>query len=230
MDWAAWGALLTGVGAVATAWVSVRKARREGEGDCRRELAEARAEAEHYAAELHHLRMDHPELGRASLWLVASVVLVAATLALGIVAADRSSGPPGPPGPIGPAGIGVRGEPGPQGPPGSSITGPQGEPGNSGSTASGPPGATGPQGPPGAGSSSTAGPPGAAGSPGASVEGPPGPPGPAGPPGASVTGPPGPQGEAGPAGLTCPAGFSARQVVVRGSHGNDAFTLWACVG
>lgn len=204
---------------MATAWVSVRKARREGEGDCRRELAQARAEAEHYASDLHRLRMDHPELGAARFWLVVSALLVVATLAIAVgEAVTTTTGPPGPPGPIGGAGPpGPRGDQGPAGAPGA--------PGATPEASSGPPGATGPPGPPGASTSAGTGSPGASGAPGASVEGPPGPQGPPGPPGASITGPPGPAGQAG---LTCPPGFTAQRVDVNGRGGGA--TLWACVG
>ena len=228
MDLAAWGALLTGMAGVITAWVSMRKARREGAADCHHQLADARSEAERYAADLHRLRMRHPDdTGRASLWLLLSLGLFAAAVVLAVAAVGDGRGPrgvPGPPGPPGPAGVdGPVGPPGPTSPTATTVVVTPG-------TGTNTPGATGPPGATGEPGTASSGPQGAPGPAGATVEGAPGPPGETviGPPGpAGATGPAGPQGPPGPS-VACPPGFTDRAVVVGTGHGNDTVTLHAC--
>jgi hypothetical protein len=50
-------AFVTAIGGMATTIVAIRKSHAEGEADCRKKLAEARAEAEKLAAELHERKM-----------------------------------------------------------------------------------------------------------------------------------------------------------------------------
>ena len=153
MDLPGIGAILAGIGGVITAWIAIRKAKQEGSKTCHELLNESRLEAEHYAAELHIIKMKHPDMGLAALWMVASIGCFAAATALGMVAVD--SGDTGPQGPKGEQGIqgtqgspGINGLPGPPGIPG--ITGFQGAQGNQGNTGpQGPQGREGPQGIPG---------------------------------------------------------------------------------
>jgi hypothetical protein len=198
MDAAGLGAVLAGIGAVATAWISVRKARTEGAADCHERLRAMQTEAETLAAELHHYRMRDQD-GRASWWLLASIVLVTAALWLALVAVDNRGepGPPGPPGPAGPSGLpGLEGLPGPPGPTATTVVVIPGADTNTGTA--GTPGATGGTGEPGA--------------PGSTVTGPPGPPGPAGPAGV-----PGERGAPGPVQTSpvCPTGFSLTTVELK---------------
>lgn len=212
MDLAGWGAVLAGVGAVVSAWISVRKARTEGAADCHERLTAMQTEAETLAARLHRIRQANPDLagddGRALIWLLASIVFVVACVWLATLAVGGERGAPGPPGPPGPPGaIGLEGLPGV---PGTTVTVPgpagvQGEPGLPG--------------PPGAGSSTP--PPSAS-----AASGPQGPQGPQGPPGE-----PGPPGPAGSAGVTatsgCPPGFSLQTIELKDKA--VTYTLAACV-
>jgi hypothetical protein len=54
-------AVLTGAAGILTAWAAVVRARNEGRRDCEQHLEVARAEAETASAELHQLRMRHPD-------------------------------------------------------------------------------------------------------------------------------------------------------------------------
>jgi hypothetical protein len=62
IDWAAVTAAITGIAGLLAAWKASRKAREEGEQSCHETLVAAREESEHYAAQLHRVRMTHPEL------------------------------------------------------------------------------------------------------------------------------------------------------------------------
>lgn len=55
------GAVITALAGFATAWAAVVRARAEGAAGCEEHLAEARAELEHDASELHRWRMTYPE-------------------------------------------------------------------------------------------------------------------------------------------------------------------------
>ena len=55
-------AVLTGLAAVGTAWAAVLRAKHGGAAECEEELQAARTEAETAQAELHKLRMEHPEV------------------------------------------------------------------------------------------------------------------------------------------------------------------------
>jgi len=218
---AAIGAVLSGIAAVISAYVAFRKNRSEGDKDCHEQLKLMRREAEQTQAQLHRLRMQHPELidddGRASLWLLLSLSAFVLCIMLALVAGADSTGPPGPPGPPGlPGPAGARGE---TGPPGSSTTGdvgPAGPRGPAGSTTTGSTSSGA------AGSTGQTGQTGPAGSPGSSIVGPAGPPGPPGPAGASIVGPPGPAGT-----MTCPPGTTLQTIVVK-SKSNE-YTIRACV-
>src|SRR5215831_16839360 len=135
MDLAAAGAFLTGVAGVTTAWIALRKARVEGAHDCHERLGEMQDEAERYSAQLHRLRMDHPELfddGRASFWMLAAIGLLAAAAVFAHVGLSNTT-KPGPPGPAGPPGAtGPAGERGPTGPAGVGSTGSTGSTGPAG--------------------------------------------------------------------------------------------------
>jgi hypothetical protein len=72
LDWAALivgiGALATAIGGIITAWSALKRARVEGEDaaearvvSARKATADARAEADLCAEELHRWRMAHPE-------------------------------------------------------------------------------------------------------------------------------------------------------------------------
>jgi hypothetical protein len=54
-------AICTGIGTIITAWAGLVRSKREAKGaaddECRQRLADARAEAEQYAEEVHALRM-----------------------------------------------------------------------------------------------------------------------------------------------------------------------------
>lgn len=54
-------AVLTGLAAVGTAWAAVLRAKRTGAAGCEEELERVRGEAETANAELHRLKMAHPE-------------------------------------------------------------------------------------------------------------------------------------------------------------------------
>lgn len=54
-------AILTGTAAVLTAWAAVRRAGSKGNEECEEALAQTRTEAEAAQAEIHRLRMAHPE-------------------------------------------------------------------------------------------------------------------------------------------------------------------------
>lgn len=56
------GAVLAGLAGVISAWHGFRKAKEEGADHCHEQLTAARAESEGYAAQLHRIRMTHPEL------------------------------------------------------------------------------------------------------------------------------------------------------------------------
>lgn len=53
------GAILTGVGGVATSFAAVNRARKEAETECEHRLAELRVEVETHARSLHWWRMNH---------------------------------------------------------------------------------------------------------------------------------------------------------------------------
>src|SRR5262245_29588844 len=201
-------AILTALGGVVTCWQAVRRARVEGAEECAHHLAEARAEAEQYASELHRLRIER-ERGADELLAVLSIFMFLAAGILGVVsAAQHTSGPPGPPGRPGEAG-----EPGPRGEQG--LEGIQG--------VSGPPGPTGGIGPAGASIPGPPGPPGPAGD-----RGPAGEPGAAGSPGSS--GPPGDPGPPGPAGPVCPEGFTPTTIGLHERAPDDVtVTVLVCV-
>ena len=202
------GAVLAGVGGVITAWTAIRKSKMEGSQTCHELLNQSRLEAEQYAAELHRIKINHPEYkdsGIAVLWMVGSIGLFCAATALGLmslglVGDTGSTGPQGPqgnqgiPGPVGPKGLpGLVGPVGPIGPTGN--LGPQGLPGNDGS-----PGPVGEQGIPGE-----------VGQPG-------------------TNGLPGPQGIQGEPGPTCPTGFTPTTIGVHQREPTDQDTMiLACV-
>ena len=52
----------TAIAAVLTAWAAVIRARKTGSKACEEELTESRSQAETFQAELHKLRMAHPEV------------------------------------------------------------------------------------------------------------------------------------------------------------------------
>ena len=54
-------AILTGSAAVLTAWAAVRRAGSRGTEECEESLTKTREEAEAAAAEIHRMRMAHPE-------------------------------------------------------------------------------------------------------------------------------------------------------------------------
>jgi hypothetical protein len=221
----------------------MRRSKAEGAKDCHEQLAEARREAEEYSAELHRLRMAHPDIseddGRASLWYIVSVALFVLAAIILVVASGllERTGPAGPKGDKGDSGI--NGTPGPQGPQGTTGTTIVVVPGTGTATNSAgeetsvaPQATTGPNasslGSPGATGATGAG--GATGPAGASITGPPGPPGPIGPAGApgpkgeSVTGPAGPPGAST---FSCPSGFSPQSVSINAKGGQQ--TIFACV-
>lgn len=150
-------------------------------------------------------------------------------------------------GPQGVQGIqGIQGEPGPQGPQGPpgppGARGPQGLPGNSPrcllepARCTGPSGPAGPAGPQGetgkTGAQGEQGEQGEKGDQGATGEtGPQGPAGPEGPQGPQgPAGPAGPAGPQGPPGMSCPQGYTAKQVTVsQDTMPPSTVTLWACV-
>lgn len=214
MNVAAIGALLTGIAGVITAVVAHRKAKTEGAADCHERLRAMQDEAETLASELHALRMKHLDDGRASLWLLVSIIFFIACLALTIVAIGEKQGPPGPPGPPGLIGpVGPAGESGERGPAGTTATTIIVTPGTGTATS-------------GEGIAGSAGSPGTAGTSGS--QGPPGPPGPAGPAGS-----PGTQGQVGATGpsgppQTCPPGFVLATVDVKPSKGGNTITIHAC--
>jgi len=229
------GALLTGIAGIITAVISLRKARSEGAADCHRRLTAMQTEAEDLAAELHHLRMKHPDWddGSATTWMLValSLLLIAAVLAVLGFSNDRA-GPIGPPGPIGPRG--APGNSGSQGPPGPTIvvpgTGTNTSVPDSNGSSTGATGATGANGQSITGPAGSSGSTGPAGSPGQTVTGPPGPagpPGPPGPPGTGIQGPAGPPGQQG-APASCPPGFTMQSIAVRLPKGNDAITIHVC--
>lgn len=201
------GAILAGLGGLVTAVLAMHRARIEGAESCHTALNECRAESERYARALHRVRLEHPELidddGRASLYLVAAIILFSVAAVLGLMATGvfdpGPSGPPGPPGPLGP-----------QGPPGTTATTVVVVPGTGTATI-------------GSNETGASGAPGEAGSPGASVVGPAGPAGEPGPPGPVVAGPPGPPGPQGERGVpgpvqtepVCPQGFALTTVELK---------------
>lgn len=240
------GALLSGVGGFMAARAAMKQAKSEGDSECRKELAAARAESEDLATEMHHLRMrlesgDHGESGAASRMLILAFGLLAASVVMILLAIWSLTGPHrGPTGPVGPPGS--VGPPGPAGEDGTTTvsggtggtgqtggtggTGSTGQTGGSGATgeagSTGSAGATGATGAPGAtgerGIAGAIGPPGAAGSAGApGVTGVAGPPGSTGAPGAK--GDPGPQG---PAGTMCPSGFKPMMITINQPGGKQS--------
>jgi len=56
------GALLAGLGGIISGWLAIRKSHEEGRKTCHEELEVLREESEKYAASLHKIRMEHPEL------------------------------------------------------------------------------------------------------------------------------------------------------------------------
>ncbi|MET0786936.1 MAG: hypothetical protein ABWY25_09535 [Paenisporosarcina sp.] len=232
---AGFAAIIAAVGGFISAIVAYHKAKQEGDDICHDQLKECRVEAERYAKELHKIRISHPDLmpptdeGKARLWIVISLGLVALATALAMIATGVSFGPDGPPGPPGP--FGPQGPAGPQGTTATTVivvpgTGTNTNTGTGGSNGTG---ATGESGS--AGSAGAAGEAGTSGSPGAAGEagqvgstgsqgstGPPGPPGPAGSVG--PTGSPGPQGERGAPGPVqtapiCPQGFALTTIELK---------------
>ena len=85
-------AVLTGTAAVITAAAAVTRARNTGSRECEETLAETRQEAEAKAAEIHRLRMEHPEDLAGP---PADGGTVSATLALVALGQARSSWPSG---------------------------------------------------------------------------------------------------------------------------------------
>jgi hypothetical protein len=235
-DGAVIAAVLTGIAAILTAWAAVVRAKKQGSAECHDELSDARAEGEAARAELHRIRMEHPEVGAvaAGLLLVLAAIFVVATVLLSLWA-GHTAPTRGDPGPAGPPG-----STGPAGPPGSTVTitvpassgtgvsgaqGATGAAGASGSGEQGPPGPAGPPGPTGATGAPggpTPGPQGATGAQGAT--------GPQGATGASgATGARGPQGLQGPPGaFTCPAGSNLQQLTVKNDKGGSS-SIVACV-
>ena len=235
---AGFAAVIAAIGGLISAMVALRKAKQEGDEHCNEQLKMSRAEAEQYAKELHKIRIEHPELmpptdeGKARLWIIISLGLIALATALTMIATGISAGPSGPPGPPGP--LGPQGPAGPQGTtattvivvPGTGTNTNTGTGGSNGTGATGEAGATGESGA--TGSAGAAGETGATGSTGATGEagqvgstGPQGSPGPPGPPGpAGSVGPTGPQGERGIPGPVqtapiCPQGFALRQIEIK---------------
>ena len=210
-------AALTGVAGIITAWAAVVRAKNKGAEDCEEHLAAARAEAEENAAQLHALRMKHPdEQGEISPNLLMALAVMFFLVAAFFAAwaghqhgGTGKIGPPGPPGHIGPPG--PAGKTGSQGAPGSK--GDKGDKGATGAT-----GATGSNGSSGSDGTGGAGQTGATGATG--PRGPTGATGPAGP-----AGPIGPRGPAGSSTFSCPAGSSLQRLNVSPKNR----TIWACV-
>lgn len=135
IKWSEVTAVLLAIGGLMSGYLALRKAKSEGSTTCHELLNASRKEAEGYAAQLHRIRMTHPDLFEgemkndsglsSNIWILAALLMIAIATLL----AFHSWGPKGPPGPIGP--------PGPQG-----FIGPQGLTGSQGA-----PGATGPAGP-----------------------------------------------------------------------------------
>jgi Collagen triple helix repeat (20 copies) len=198
------GAILAGIGGIISGWVAIRKAKMEGSKTCHELLNASRLEAEQYSIELHEIKMKHPELGLAALWMVASIGCFAAATVLGMMAVDSVSSQ-GPPGPVGPQGSqGIQGLPG--------VIGPQGIQGISGNQ--------GPQ-----GTQGNEGPPGIPGSSGESIVGEQGPQGIQG-----ESGPQGIQGEQGIPGPICPQGFTPTTIGVHQREPiDDTIVILACV-
>src|SRR5262252_2694657 len=169
--------IILGIGGIISAVIALRKAKLEGDEQCQKHLKQAREEAEVCTAELHHIRMHHPEWferieeGRSTVWAALAVTLfVIAAVLLSWSINWPSHDVPGPPGPPGPAGLtGPQGKTGPAGPSGQSTTthitsgGGSGSQGSTGATGNnGATGASGQSGPAGAvGRTGAAGPAGA---------------------------------------------------------------------
>lgn len=226
-DGAVIAAFLTGAAAIITAWAAVLRAKDKGSQECEEQLATSRSEAEESKAELHRLRMEHPEVideGAVSsgLLLILSMVFVVAAVLFGYLAGPAKTvhGPPGPPG--------KAGAPGPSGPRG--LSGPRGQTGSSGQAgSSGQPGQSGIPGQPGSsgtivmqsnGSSGASGP--------AGPQGVPGPPGQEGSTGKQ--GPTGKTGRQGPPGLTCPTRATLQQLLIITANGTRKRVLACVVG
>jgi hypothetical protein len=101
-------AIIAAVGGLISAIVALRKAKQEGEENCQDQLKKSRAEAEHYARELHDIKLKYPDAippmdeGKARLWFTISLALIILATALAMMASGISFGPKGPAGPPGP--------------------------------------------------------------------------------------------------------------------------------
>src|SRR5262252_3716903 len=124
LDLAGIGAIVLAAGGIVSAYLSIRRAKREGSIQCHELLNKSRLEAESYARVLHDIRMSHPELipedapeprrlrnvkgdkGLAGFYAVLSAGLFTGAAALGMWALGPSpSTKTGPIGPRGPQGI-----------------------------------------------------------------------------------------------------------------------------
>lgn len=239
---AGFAAVIAALGGFISAIVAYRKAKQEGDDICHEQLKQCRAEAEKYAKELHIIRLNHPDVippkdeGKAKLWIIISLGLIALATALAMVATGISGGPEGPPGPPGP--LGPKGPAGPQGTTATTVIVVPGTGTNTGTGGSNGTGATGESGT--TGSTGASGETGAAGSTGATgqegqvgstgPQGPAGPPGPSGP--AGSVGPTGPQGERGAPGPVqnapvCPQGFTLTTMELK--EKNQTFLAAICI-